>query len=183
MQNMIAGHLNLLRALFSCDGVDKAKNGSRLVHQLLANFLFPASSRMLDGGDWISDRVLDFSPVCEEVSRVAAFKLLIELADGCPENLVILTESLTKMHHKEKPHMSKDWEVCPGSCSRSALCYWCCVILQFQPPVIGRAHCGFVGLRNGGATCYMNSVMQHLYMQPDIRQVRVAMVTPPACDP
>jgi ubiquitin carboxyl-terminal hydrolase 9/24 len=151
LQNLIAGHLNLLRALYSCDGVNKAKTGPQLVHQILSNFLFPASSHMLDGGDWASEGVLDFTPVCEEVARVAAFKLLIELADGCPENVVILTDKLAKMHHMEKPHMSKEWE--------------------FQPPVIGRAQCGFVGLRNGGATCYMNSVLQQLYMQPRLQQM------------
>lgn len=32
----------------------------------------------------------------------------------------------------------------------------------------GRAGCGYVGLRNGGATCYMNSVIQQLYMVPGI---------------
>ncbi len=34
-----------------------------------------------------------------------------------------------------------------------------------------RAPGGFCGLRNGGATCYMNSVIQQLFMQPRLRQL------------
>lgn len=33
---------------------------------------------------------------------------------------------------------------------------------------------GYVGIKNGGATCYMNSLFQQLYMQPSIRQVLLA---------
>ncbi len=32
-----------------------------------------------------------------------------------------------------------------------------------------RQQSGFVGLKNGGATCYMNAVFQQLFMQPSIR--------------
>lgn len=37
-----------------------------------------------------------------------------------------------------------------------------------MPPVDSRAPSGYVGLKNGGATCYMNSVIQQLYHAPGI---------------
>lgn len=40
---------------------------------------------------------------------------------------------------------------------------------DFMPPVGPRPTHGFVGLKNAGATCYMNSVLQQLYMVENIR--------------
>lgn len=40
---------------------------------------------------------------------------------------------------------------------------------DYLPPVGPRPHKGFVGLKNAGATCYMNSVLQQLYMVESIR--------------
>ena len=37
-----------------------------------------------------------------------------------------------------------------------------------------------MGIKNGGATCYMNSLFQQLYMQPSIRQ---AMLSGPEVEP
>ncbi|KAG9485628.1 hypothetical protein GDO78_008621 [Eleutherodactylus coqui] len=49
-----------------------------------------------------------------------------------------------------------------GGCE--ALTEW-----EYLPPVGPRPPKGFVGLKNAGATCYMNSVIQQLYMIPAIR--------------
>ena len=42
-QCVLAGHLHLCRALFTCEGVDKNKYGRDLCLQLISKFLFPAS--------------------------------------------------------------------------------------------------------------------------------------------
>lgn len=41
---------------------------------------------------------------------------------------------------------------------------WC-----YAPRQADKAECGYVGLQNLGATCYMNSLLQQLYMVPALR--------------
>lgn len=40
---------------------------------------------------------------------------------------------------------------------------------DYWPADESRSECGYVGLTNLGATCYMASCMQHLYMMPQAR--------------
>lgn len=40
---------------------------------------------------------------------------------------------------------------------------------DFKPMLAPRSEAGFVGLQNPGATCYMNSVIQQIYSNPETR--------------
>ena len=44
-------------------------------------------------------------------SRVAAYNLLVELADGCLDNLKAIAYELIKLHHTDQPRNAKEWEV------------------------------------------------------------------------
>ncbi|XP_066257421.1 ubiquitin carboxyl-terminal hydrolase puf [Euwallacea similis] len=96
-------------------------------------------------------------PKCKSPrSRTAAFDLLVELVKGSPENYAILHEKLLKQH-QPGPNSPYPWD------------YW--------PHEDGRSDCGYVGLTNLGATCYMASCMQHLYMMPQTRASILAAST------
>ncbi|XP_061722090.1 ubiquitin carboxyl-terminal hydrolase puf [Cydia pomonella] len=88
-------------------------------------------------------------PKCKsQKSRSAAYDLLVELVRGAPDNYMVLHNKLMD-HHKPGPQSSYPWD------------YW--------PAEESRSECGYVGLTNLGATCYMASCMQHLYMMPQAR--------------
>lgn len=149
---LLAGHLKLMKTLFTCEGVDKRRLGEKLTKDILNDFLFPASKLIFDTRSTTSkEMVIDVQPRCvAKECQVAALELLVELAEDCSENLFFIVSQLISMHHIGDPATLKEWE--------------------FQPRVAPRAQCGFVGLKNAGATCYMNSVLQQLYMQPALRE-------------
>ncbi|XP_074662968.1 ubiquitin carboxyl-terminal hydrolase 34-like [Tubulanus polymorphus] len=89
-------------------------------------------------------------PKCKsDASRSATYDLLIELVKGSYDNYVQLHQMVLAQHSKDA-HSVYPWD------------HW--------PHDDGRSNCGYVGLTNLGATCYMATCMQHLYMIPQARE-------------
>ncbi|KAM6962810.1 ubiquitin carboxyl-terminal hydrolase 24 isoform 2-T2 [Aplochiton taeniatus] len=148
-----AGHLRLIKTLLSLCGNEKERPGPSLIQQLLDDFLFRASRIILNSSNLTPSPVLshDFHPKCSTASsRLAAYEVLVMLADSSVANLQLITKELLSLHHQSDPSLSKEFD--------------------YLPPVDSRSVSGFVGLKNGGATCYMNAVFQQLYMQPGLAE-------------
>ncbi|KAG7249520.1 hypothetical protein CRUP_029570, partial [Coryphaenoides rupestris] len=146
-----AGHLRLIKTLLSLCGKEKEQLGPSLIQQLLDDFLFRASRIIINSSNPTPSPTPshDFHPKCSTASsRLAAYEVLVMLADSSLPNLQLITKELLSMHHQPDPSLSKEFD--------------------YLPPVDSRSVSGFVGLKNGGATCYMNAVFQQLYMQPGL---------------
>ncbi|KAM8875129.1 LOW QUALITY PROTEIN: ubiquitin carboxyl-terminal hydrolase 24 [Spinachia spinachia] len=148
---LLAGHLRLIKTLLSLCGSDKEHLGASLIQQLLDDFLFRASRIIINSSNPTPSPAPshDFHPKCSTASsRLAAYEVLVMLADSSLANLRLITRELMSMHHQSDPSLCKEFD--------------------YLPPVESRSISGFVGLKNGGATCYMNAVFQQLYMQPGL---------------
>uniref|UniRef100_A0A3B4VJU6 Ubiquitin carboxyl-terminal hydrolase 24 n=1 Tax=Seriola dumerili TaxID=41447 RepID=A0A3B4VJU6_SERDU len=148
---LLAGHLRLIKTLLSLCGSEKEHLGASLIQQLLDDFLFRASRIIINSSNPTPSPAPshDFHPKCSTASsRLAAYEVLVMLADSSLSNLRLITRELLSMHHQSDPSLCKEFD--------------------YLPPVESRSVSGFVGLKNGGATCYMNAVFQQLYMQPGL---------------
>lgn len=149
---LLTGHLCLLKSLLTCATAPKADVGEECVKQLLQIYLFPASYILaypnLTAG---TEHENNMEPVCNsEESRQAAYRLLVELSRNCLKNYRTICQQLIRLHHTYNHSLaSSEWNIVP-------------------PQLLPRADCGFVGLKNGGATCYMNAVLQQIYAIPGL---------------
>ncbi|KAK1798090.1 hypothetical protein P4O66_000585 [Electrophorus voltai] len=156
-ETILEGHLGVTKELLAFQTPEKKyyigceKGGANLIKELVDDFIFPASNVYLQyvkTGDFPAEQAI---PVCSSPASInAGFELLVALAVGCLRNLKRIVDTLTDMYYV-------------GTCFE-ALAEW-----EYLPPVGPRPIKGFVGLKNAGATCYMNSVIQQLYMIPPIR--------------
>lgn len=91
-----------------------------------------------------------YLPKCKSpATRSTAFDLMLALVERCPKNYFWLLELLLTDQHNS---------VVKGTYPND---YW--------PHDDCRSEVGFVGLVNLGATCYLATCMQHLFMIPNLR--------------
>ncbi|XP_073472422.1 ubiquitin carboxyl-terminal hydrolase 9X isoform X2 [Aquarana catesbeiana] len=154
-ETILEGHLGVTKELLAFQTPEKKyhigceKGGANLIKELIDDFIFPASNvylQYMKTGELPAEQAI---PVCSSPATInAGFELLVALAVGCVRNLRQIVDTLNEMYY--------------SGCE--ALTEW-----EYLPPVGPRPPKGFVGLKNAGATCYMNSVIQQLYMIPAIR--------------
>lgn len=122
-----------------------------LIKLLIDEFIFPASRAIVLMNKNKSPYVEEINPLCSSPPTLAAaFDVLVALCTGCLPNLQVVAHTLIEMFYSDESEALVEWE--------------------YLPPIGPRPNRGFVGLKNAGATCYMNSVLQQLYMIPEIRE-------------
>lgn len=135
----LRGMLHMMAMALKCDPTFRYSNQAYEFIQELYDYLFAPPNQ--------DQRYL---PKCKSpATRSTAFELMIALVERCPKNYFGLLELLLVDQHNS---------VVKGTYPTD---YW--------PHDDCRSEVGFVGLVNLGATCYLATCMQHLFMIPDLR--------------
>ncbi|KAJ3283921.1 hypothetical protein HK104_010175 [Borealophlyctis nickersoniae] len=116
--------------------------GQKLLEMVFQDCLFALPPLESDGSP--------LPPKCKnEFTREPAFELLYSLAVPSSPQFSKLAQWLSEQIMSVAKTTWSHWNYSPGSVQRDA--------------------CGYAGLRNLGATCYVNSIMQQFYMIPSFR--------------
>ena len=153
----LEGHLGITKEIISLldseqkydVGCDKkgiwGPGGHGLITILIDEYIFPASRAIClitQQKNTNRTHVEEVNPICTSPSTLtAAYDVLVALCTGCVFNLKLTSDTLIEMFYSNNESLV-DWE--------------------YLPPIGPRPSRGFVGLKNAGATCYMNSVLQQV---------------------
>ncbi|KAF9401029.1 hypothetical protein BGX21_002899 [Mortierella sp. AD011] len=143
---VLVGMLKVATAMINTDQkLKQLDTGFRIIDYIFDECLFPQTFGVLNSE---KSSVPSGAKCKSEGSRSAAFRFLEESARGEPK---ILRHVIVKT----RKHFEREFEVEDQ---------W-----GYDPQTIKRASCGFVGLQNLGATCYVNSIIQQFFMNRDFR--------------
>mmetsp|Transcript_5901 Transcript_5901/g.22384 ORF Transcript_5901/g.22384 Transcript_5901/m.22384 type:complete len:2668 (-) Transcript_5901:111-8114(-) len=130
-----------------------ASGGVGLISEIFHSCLFDSPTGSISSGATSHPQSVQIPPKCKSSpSRTAAFELLVELISDCSQNaeeLLNLTRSYV-INEEESFTERLTW--------------------RFKPRALSKSNVGYVGLRNLGATCYINSLMQQLFMTLPFRE-------------
>ncbi|XP_013166422.1 PREDICTED: probable ubiquitin carboxyl-terminal hydrolase FAF-X, partial [Papilio xuthus] len=166
---LLEGHLNLTKELFNHVptqvkfqyGAHPDHKDAGLIKEVMTEFLWPYSWAWCQMGDADGDGDGEgprepAPPLCRTPgAATAAADLLLALVHGCVPNMSAVAQLLEMMFYCDKNIPLSEWE--------------------YMPSVGPRPPAGLVGLKNAGATCYMNSVLQQLYCVRAVRDVLLSV--------
>lgn len=149
-EDLLEGHLCLTKELMYYLAPELKSQLTELITEILDDFLFPAARQYLHLRQ--TGQLMNCNgplPVCRSSHTIAAAcELLVALCQHSIPNMKLMVKNLIDMFNLESEPL-REWE--------------------YLPPVGPRPFKGFCGLKNAGATCYMNSVLQQLFMVNLIR--------------
>ncbi|CAK0801546.1 unnamed protein product [Prorocentrum cordatum] len=152
-EGTVLGVLQLLYSILRCFPQMKGAASAGLAEALLRNCLGAAAASPEGEGGGEAAR----APLCRSPrGRQAACALLLELATGDPDGCVQVARRLTAAGAAPRPDR-------PGG-------RWCPSGWLVLPDTGAKSTTGFVGLKNFGATCYINSVLQQLFAHAEFRE-------------
>lgn len=163
----LEGHLGITKEVISLhspeikykigcdpDGRWTGKNNHKgIIKFLIDEYIFPASRATVLLQDASQNRnihIEEVNPICSSPTTLAAaFDVLVSLCTGCVPNLQLVADTLSEMFYADEDTSTLEWE--------------------YLPPIGPRPPKGFVGLKNAGATCYMNSVLQQVFFSQTLQ--------------
>lgn len=145
--HLLVGKMKLLKSLLQKFPEQKRVVGEYLAYHLIHDCLFE-----IPHGSSIKQQTIGGPPKCKtSASRSAAFKLLSVLCRDTLGNLDLVLKYLNEFNHNPawRTHKDQDWMISLMDSEKSST--------------------GYVGIKNLGCICYMNSLFQQLFMIKSLR--------------